>query len=178
MQALDRAVPKSELIEQYENCDGLTEEMKDDKEIEVELAEPLSPHNEALYEASKEMLKSSMTTGRDFCQFMITVSTGAIPTYLALLKFVLPEKVVLPVVGLILSVIPPFVFLVSAMIFVFGYLPTTSRFSLDIIEEIKGVYEETIMRRKRIINIGLSVFLVGSISAILSIVTYVLGVSL
>ena len=169
MQALDRAVPKSEPIEQYENCDGLTEEMKDDKEIEVELAEPLSPHNEVLYEASKEMLKSSMTTGRDFCQFMITVSTGAIPTYLALLKFVLPEKVVLPVVGLILSVIPPFVF---------GYLPTTSRFSLDIIEEIKGVYEETIMRRKRIINIGLSVFLVGSISAILSIVTYVLGVSL
>lgn len=29
MQALDRAVPKSELIEQYENCDGLTEEMKE-----------------------------------------------------------------------------------------------------------------------------------------------------
>jgi hypothetical protein len=29
MQALDRTVPKSELIEQYENCDGLTEEMKE-----------------------------------------------------------------------------------------------------------------------------------------------------
>jgi len=29
MQALDRPVPKSELIEQYENCDGLTEEMKE-----------------------------------------------------------------------------------------------------------------------------------------------------
>ena len=29
MQALDRAVPKSELIEQYEICDGLTEEMKE-----------------------------------------------------------------------------------------------------------------------------------------------------
>lgn len=84
--------------------------MKDDKEIEIESAEPLSPHNEALYEAGKEMLKSSMTTGRDFCQFMITVSSGAIPTFL--------------------------------------------------------------------VNIGLIVFLVGSISAILSIVTYALGVSI
>jgi len=152
--------------------------MKTSKEIEIESAEPLSPHNEALYETGKEMLKSSITTARDFCQFMITLSTGAIPTYLVLLKFVLPEKVVLSVVSLVLSIIPPFVFLVSAIIFVFGYLPTTSRFSLDLIEEIKKTYEETIIRRKRIINIGLIVFLVGSISAILVIVTYALSLSI
>ena len=152
--------------------------MKTSKEIKIESAEPLSPHNEALYETGKEMLKSSITTSRDFCQFMITLSTGAIPTYLALLKFVLPEKVVLSVVSLVLSIIPPFVFLVSAIIFVFGYLPTTSRFSLDLIEEIKKTYEETIIRRKRIINIGLIVFLVGSISAILVIVTYALSLSI
>jgi hypothetical protein len=152
--------------------------MKNNNEIEIESAEPLSPHNEALYETGKEMLKSSITTGTDFCRFMITFSFGAIPTYLALLKFVLPEKVVLSIVGLILSLIPPFIFLVSAIIFVFGYLPTTSRFSLDIIEEIKGVYEETIMRRKRIIKIGLIVFLIGSTFAILSIVACALGLSI
>jgi len=145
-------------------------------EIKLVSVEPLSPHNEALYEAGKDMLKSSISTARDFCKFMITISTGAIPTYLALLKFVLPEEVVLPVIKLVLSVIPPFFFLISAMIFVFGYFPITHRFSLDIIEEIQGAYEETIAKRNKFIKYGFTVFLTGSISAILSIVMHTIGV--
>ena len=65
--------------------------------LELDSVGPLSPHNEALYEAGKEMLISSISTAREFCKFMITVLTGAIPLYLGLLKFVLPENIRLPV---------------------------------------------------------------------------------
>jgi hypothetical protein len=51
--------------------------------IEVRTA-PESPHNAALYEAGKQLLVDSVEVGRDFCKFMVGVSTGAIPTYLAL----------------------------------------------------------------------------------------------
>jgi hypothetical protein len=151
--------------------------MTDDKKIEIESGEPLSPHNRALYETGKEMLKSSITTGSDFCKFMVTLSTGAIPTYLALLKFVLPEKIVLTSAGLSLLIISPFIFLISSVIFVFGYQPTTSICSLDLIDEIKRVYEKTINRRRRIIIVGFILFLAGTVSAILSIITSILGLS-
>lgn len=146
------------------------------KELKLESVEPLSPHNEALYESGKDMLKSSISTAREFCKFMITISTGAIPIYLGLLEFVLPEEVVLPITRLTLSVIPPFLFLASAIIFILGYFPKSHRFSLDIIEEVRRAYEETILKRNKFINFGLVVFSVGTISAILSIMIHIIGV--
>ena len=62
------------------------------KEISVENVEKTTPHNKALYEAGKSLLIDSINTGREFCKFMITISTSAIPIHLGLLKFVLPEK--------------------------------------------------------------------------------------
>ena len=152
------------------------EKTKRNNKIKLESVEPLSPHNEALYEAGKDVLKSSISTARDFCKFMITMSTGAIPTYLALLEFVLPEEIVLPVDRLVLSVIPPFIFLISAVIFTLGYLPATHHFSLDIVEEIRTMYQGMIVRRKKFIKYGIVVFLVGSISAIVSIIMQIIGV--
>jgi len=144
-------------------------------EVKLISVEPLSPHNEALYETGKDMLKSSINTARDFCKFMITVSTGAIPIYLGLLGFVLPEKVVLPASKLFLSAIPPFLFLISSIIFIIGYFPQVDYFSLNIIEEIKDAYEKTIQRRRKFINWGIIVFLAGSIFAILSIAIHIIG---
>lgn len=144
-------------------------------DVKLESVEPLSPHNEALYETGKDMLKSSISTARDFCKFMITVSIGAIPIYLGLLGFVLPEKVVLPASKLFLSVIPPFLFLISSIIFIIGYFPQVDYFSLDIIEEIKDAYEKTIQRRRKFINWGIIVFLAGSTVAILSIAIHIIG---
>ena len=137
--------------------------------MELNSISVLSPHNEAFYETGKEMLKSSLNTARDFCKFMINVSMGAIPIYLGLLKFVLPENITLPINKLILSAIPPSFFLVSAIIFIFGYFPQVDYFSLEIIEEIKKAYEKTITRRKTLTNWGIFFFLVGSVLAILSI---------
>ena len=50
----------------------------------------VTPHNRALYEAGKSLLIDSVKTGMDFCKFMIGVATGAMPTYLALLKLAIP----------------------------------------------------------------------------------------
>lgn len=143
--------------------------------LEIESVGPLSPHNEALYEAGKEMLRSSVSTARDFCKFMVTVSTGAIPIYLALLKFVLPENITLPQTKSILSFIPPFLFLVSAFVFILGYFPQTHYFSLDIIDEVREAYERTVRRRGIFIICGTILFLVGSILAIVSVVTHIIG---
>src|SRR5690242_18221621 len=60
-------------------------------DIQVGPAEPVSPHNQALYEAGKQMLVESISVGREFCKFMVGVSTGAIPLYLALLQLALPK---------------------------------------------------------------------------------------
>ena len=143
--------------------------------LELESVEPLSPHNEALYEAGKEMLISSISTARDFCKFMITMSTGAIPLYLGLLKFVLPENITLPVSNLAVFVIPPFLFLISAIVFVLGFFPQVDYFSLDIIDEIRQAYEKTILKRKKFINCGIALFFIGSIIGILSILMHIIG---
>jgi MFS family permease len=136
---------------------------------------PLSPHNEALYETGKEIMKNSLSTGRDFCSSMITISSGAIPVYLGLLGFVLPENFEMTLSELVLSVVPPFVFLVSALVFVFGYLPKVGRFSLNVVEEIEQAYESVLKRRKNLIMLGVALFSVGSILAIASVTIHILS---
>jgi len=143
--------------------------------LEIESVGPLSPHNEALYETGKEMLKSSISTARDFCKFMITVSTGAIPIYLGLLKLVLPENTMLSLTELLLSTIPPFFFLIGAIVFTLGYFPQVDYFSLDIIDEIKRAYEKTVIKRRKFTICGTALFVIGTILAILSITIHIIG---
>jgi len=112
--------------------------------IKVSNVVSTTPHNEAIYEAGKTLLVESITTGREFCKFMITMSTSAIPIHLGLLKFVLPEKYTLSLSQGIFAVIPAFVFLIAAIIFTLGYYPQMGNFSLDIVEEIEAEREKTI----------------------------------
>jgi hypothetical protein len=140
--------------------------------IEVSQIVDTSPHNEAIYEAGKSLLIESITTGRDFCKFMITMSTSAIPIYLGLLKFVMPEKYTLTLNQGIYAVIPAIVFLISAIIFTVGYYPQAGNFSLDIIEEIEREREKTIRKRKNLTWIGFSFFLLGLLSMIFSTMTF------
>lgn len=142
--------------------------------LKVESINPLSPHNEALYELGKEMLKSSITTARDFCKFMITICTGLIPIYLGLLKLVSPKNTTLPLTKLILFIIPPLFFLISVIVFILGYFPQTNYFSLDIIEEIKVTYEETVRKRRNFIIGGTVLFGGGTILAIIVILILII----
>jgi len=138
--------------------------------IELEEVSTVTPHNRALYEAGKTLLIESITTGREFCKFMISVSTGAIPIYLGLLKFVLPEHYTISLKQGILVVVPVVLFLIASVVFTFGYYPQAGRFSLDILNEIERERTKTIRRRAKLTWVGFSIFLIGALTAIASIV--------
>jgi hypothetical protein len=131
-----------------------------------------TPHNEAIYEAGKTLLIESITTGREFCKFMITMSTSAIPIYLGLLKFVIPEKYTLNLYQGIYAVFPAIIFLIAAIIFTIGYYPQIGKFSLDIVEEIEAERTKTIKRRQLLTWIGFTIFMVALISMILSVMIF------
>lgn len=129
--------------------------------IEVSSVSSVSPHNKALYEAGKTLFIESASTGREFCKFMIRNSTAAVPTYLALLKFVLPEEFSPNFAQGSCALSPPLLFLLSSIIFTVGYLPIESNLSLDILDEIRRERGRIIRHRRWISIVGFSVFCVG-----------------
>jgi hypothetical protein len=128
---------------------------------QVEEVGEISPHSKALYEAGKALLVSSIETGRDFCKFMIGVSTGAIPIYIGLLKFVLPEDFAPPAGEGLVALIPAALFLLAAVLFVIGYFPQKSSFSLDLIEEIERERTQAIQWRHRLALAGFGLFCIA-----------------
>jgi hypothetical protein len=134
---------------------------------EVEEVGEVSPHSKALYEAGKALLVSSIETGRDFCKFMIGVSTGAIPIYLGLLKFVLPEGFVPPAREGLLALIPAALFLLASVLFVVGYFPQKSTFSLDLIEEIERERTQALQWRHRLAITGFTLFCIALVAGLL-----------
>jgi hypothetical protein len=138
--------------------------------VEVQQVSAISPHSKALYEAGKALLLDSVTTGREFCKSMIGTSTGAIPLYLGLLTFLLPEKFVLGFAGGLTIAAPAIGFLLAATLFTLGYLPVSGKFSLDLIEEIEQALEKNLAYRKRFIWSGLTVFIVSTLLAIWAII--------
>jgi hypothetical protein len=127
----------------------------------------ISPHNKAVYEAGKTMLVDSITTGRQFCQFMITTSAGAIPIYLGVLAFILPKNYALGMLIGIMVAMPAIIFLIASVVFAIGFLPVVAPFSLDIVEEIEKERNKIIQHRSRLIKIGFSTFVLGSFLAII-----------
>ncbi len=137
------------------------------RKVEVSQVEAVSPHNQALYEAGKAMLTDSIKTGRDFCQFMITTSISAIPVYLAIIAFLLPKDYSLGILIGIVVTGPAVLFLIAALIFVYGYFPTGDYFSLDIIEEIEMARNRNIKRRQNIAIVGLITFAAATLYTII-----------
>ena len=135
--------------------------MPDNKAVELESVQDVSPHNKALYEAGKKMLVESIDVGREFCKFMTTTTLGAIPTYLALLKLVLPKDYSLQAWDEVRFLFPALLFLVSSILFVFGYFPQKGRLSLDLPAEIERERGVTINRRQRFAISGFSLLGVG-----------------
>jgi hypothetical protein len=101
---------------------------------------------------------------------MISTSTSAIPVYLGILTFVLPEKFILGVNAGLTIAIPAIGFLAAAILFTMGYMPVSGKFSLDIIEEIEKTLEKIIAYRKRFIWSGLIVFVSSVVLAIAAII--------
>jgi hypothetical protein len=142
------------------------------KSAQVEWIEvgDVSPHNKAVYDAGKTMLVDSISIGREFCEAMIKISTGAIPIYLGILVFILPENYSLGIGFGTAVALPAIAFLFASVVFTIGYLPVTSYFSLDIVEEIEYERNKVVRRRSRLIKVGFTVFVLATLLAIVDIV--------
>jgi hypothetical protein len=128
---------------------------------ELESVQDLTPHNKALYEAGKKLLVDSVDVGREFCKFMTTTTLGAIPVYLALLKLVLPKNYSLQACDEAKILVPALLFLVSSIVFAFGYFPRKGQLSLDLVVEIERERSGTIHRRQRFAVVGFSLLCIG-----------------
>lgn len=148
----------------------------DDNAIQAGIAEELSPHNKALYEAGKSLLVESVSVGREFCKFMTTTALSAIPLYLGLLKLVLPKDYVLHTREEVLLLLPPVAFLVSSIVFILGYFPQRGQLSLDLPSEIEKERSKTIVRRQHYAIAAFIVFALGVLYGAWQIVD-ALGVS-
>ena len=135
--------------------------------IQVGPAQPVSPQDQGLYEAGKQLLVESISVGREFCKFMVGVSTGAIPLYLALLTLALPKDY-RPAWGKgILAIVPASLFLLAAVTFALGVFPRTGQFSLDYPEQIDAARSKAIDWRRSVSIVG---FLLFGVAALMSIV--------
>jgi len=103
----------------------------------VTSAQPVSPHNEALYEAGKKLLLDSVERVRDFTKLMISTNLSAIPIYLSLLKLANPKDYRPEFSIGVLMLLPAFTFLAGVVVGVVGYLPRVGTFSLDVPSEIE-----------------------------------------
>lgn len=134
---------------------------------------PITPQNNALLEAGKNILLESVSVGRDFCKEMITISSGAIAIYLGLLTFIRPEyfeKINLSFSNSFIALLPAFLFLAATLCFALGYYPRKTEFSLDVIDGVNGITNE---RTKMINNrafwarLGFIAFSLGIAAAII-----------
>jgi hypothetical protein len=134
--------------------------------ISVGRPTPITPHNQALYEAGKEMLVDSITVGREFCKFMVGISTGAISIFLAILAVALPKDY-RPSWGFgIAIVVTAAVFLVSAGAYALGVFPQQGHLSLDLVESIDEARTKAIRRRERCALIGSVLFAIGVVAVV------------
>jgi hypothetical protein len=138
--------------------------------IEIQNALAITPHSEALYDAGKQMLISSISTGRDFCKVMIGTSTSAIPIYIAILTFILPKEFKLGIAGGFTIAIPAIGFLIAATLFSLGYMPSSSKFSLDNIDEIENERSRTIKSLINFIYWGLGAFVISTLLSISAVI--------
>jgi len=141
------------------------DEETDNNNIVIGSVVASSQHQIAIYEAGKSMLLESIGIGRDFCKFMITISTSAIPLYLGLLKFIYPNDLQIKLSSdkLFWILLPCILFLISMTIFVLGLLPKLENFSLDSYKEIESARTKMINKRMKYIKSGIFVFAVSII---------------
>jgi len=140
------------------------------KEVEIREVGGRSPHNEGLYEAGKALLVESIEVGRDFCKSMITIATGSIPVYLALVGLAVGKEFRPSLGEGIVLVLGPAGFLLSATAFAIGYFPKKSAFSLDMPSEIETARTSTLDKRKLWATIGFGMLLLGIVLAIAGLI--------
>ena len=114
-----------------------------------------------MLEAGRKMLSDSIVVGRDFARQMVTLSSGAIPIYVALVGLAYPRDAATPVLFL-----PPTLFLLAVLTFAWSALPKHGVVSLDVIEDIARARDEAIKVSSRGLWTGFAIFSLAIASAI------------
>ena len=153
--------------------DDAKETMSRNEQMRVAEVSPMTHNSEALFEAGKALLIQSIEIGRDFCKFMISICAGAIPVYLGLLKFVLPEPCTFTAWQKSFVAIPLLLFAFALLVFVWGFFPQRGRFSLDVAEVIEEERRTTIRRRYACSWAGFLIFLAGVVVGALTVITII-----
>lgn len=135
----------------------------------------LNPTDEVFLEIGKDIVKNSRSTLREFSSAMITVSSGAIATYIALVGLFLSKTVVLQIIQYIIMAIPAFLFLVSIIIFVQAYYPRRRVIDPAHISDVKQRHNEVVNERQWYVTIGMYSFIAATGLAV-SIIVMIIGV--
>ena len=137
----------------------------------VAIAEVTSPtiQDEALLEAGRRLLLNSVDDSRNYCQQMISVATGAIPIYLAILKLWFPSDEVAPARVSTFFAAPAFLFLLAALSFSLGYLPLQYEMNIGNLDSIEDVRSRLMRHRAKWGFIGLSLFCLGIVIGVISV---------
>lgn len=147
------------------------EENKSEKIRQVISASPVTPHNRALYETGKALLNDSVAVGRDFCKFMISLSTSGIPVYLGIIKFFNDGNQTFSVFQKVLIAVPAIIFLFASIVFAAGYYPQGTQFSLDLVDDIDRARRIIIKRRQKLSLVGFCLFLIATFLAIIAVIS-------
>ncbi len=118
----------------------------------------VSTQDQAILDAGKSLLTSSITTGRDFAKTMAPVCTGAITLYFVGLKAVAPNKSQFSVWDGLIIVVPAMAFVIASAFFVVAFTPTLKSISLNVLTDVSDALDAITVRQHRWNRNGLWVF--------------------
>lgn len=134
----------------------------------VEEGKPISDENDAFFEFGKKALTESIDIIKDFIKLMIPITTGIIPTYFALLKFIGIESATKTTnTGHFL--LGPIIMLFSLISFIATSFPVPMKMTVSNIESIKHYRTVSIRWKYGGACIGSALFLYGLLVMMLNL---------
>lgn len=129
----------------------------------VQAVSPASPASQAIYAAGRSLLASSPALTQDFAKTMITVSTGALTLYFAVMKFVIGDKAPATAFDAVVLGLPAAAFFVASVLFAWAYTPRHRDLQLDIPERMAAGMASVATHRERWNRAGLWLFVAGGL---------------
>jgi len=145
------------------------EEIVLDEDISVALE---SDESKIILEQGIKMRFDSIAICRNFAKTMVSISFTAIPVYLGLLKLVLHKELTTNIGTAIIIILPPVIYLIDTIIFIFAYLPKKFNVYDRLPDNTEEERNRVLRRRLLLIHIGTSIFFIATIVAILIITFY------
>lgn len=138
-------------------------DVTDCADADVQAVSPASPESQAIYAAGRSLLASSPSLTQDFAKTMITVSTGALTLYFAVVKFVIGDKVPATTFDALVLGLPPVAFFAASALFAWAYTPRHRDLQLDVPEQTAAGMSSVAVHRERWNRAGLWLFVAGSL---------------